>query len=431
MHFLKGCWLPEGRCRDTSTEHGLFHALHLCMPVGIYSTGLQVGRGKVVSRPNDIHCVPEQAIAPVRSFLSYLAVFCLCCTAPIVLYAQDVRLVLDEHLVLGTSQTDPNRMFGDPTFVREGKDGRIYVFDQLAMRIKIYSHRGRFVASVGERGRGSGEFNSFSTGWISEEEQILVFDQFNQRLTRLSQRGKLMDTTTLDPRILWPRDVLPYDDNYLLLYRHSNSALLVHEWDPTFTTRLDAFVQVDTITGGNPFLDSQTFFRPGHAALWNGRLVLTPPVCNGNLLQYDSDGRELLAERLMGVPPRSPPFEIVSVKAGGDLPDDATIISDAEGRRAARVHCWSIGLVPLSDGYLIHFSARQRESGKIIFVELFDQRGKLIGAHALDALAAPGDKVPAAPILVFSGIEDNRLLVVDRRSSYPLVRVFDGDVRTP
>jgi len=133
----------------------------------------------------------------------------------------------------------------------------------------------------------------------------------------------------------------------------------------------------------------------------------------------------------MGVPPRSPPFEIVSVKAGGDLPDDATIISDAEGRRAARVHCWSIGLVPLSDGYLIHFSARQRESGKIIFVELFDQRGKLIGAHALDALAAPGDKVPAAPILVFSGIEDNRLLVVDRRSSYPLVRVFDGDVRTP
>jgi hypothetical protein len=345
------------------------------------------------------------------------------------LYAQEAELVLDERLVLGKGGDDSNAMFGDPVLLREDGAGRIYVFDNLAMQIKVYDHRGRSVGPLGRRGREPGAFNSLSTGLITKTHEVLVFDQFNRRITRLNVDGDVIDTTALDRGILWPRDVLSHGDKYLLLYRREDDPFLVHEWDASFATRHDAFARVEAVTGDDPFLSYLTYIVPGHAAPWNDRLVIAPPVCVGDIFQYEPESGTLLAERLSVRSYRSPPFEPVSAESRDELPDNAAVVSGPDGRRAARVFCWSIGLVALPGGYLAHFSARQKESGKVIVTELFNRTGQRVGSHQITQFAAPGDQSRYVPIQIFSGA-DGDLLVIDRREQYPIVRVFDASVRS-
>ena len=53
--------------------------------------------------------------------------------------AQEIRMELKEHFVLGTSEEDPINMFGDPVVVRSDNSGSIYVFVCIQMNLPGYS----------------------------------------------------------------------------------------------------------------------------------------------------------------------------------------------------------------------------------------------------------------------------------------------------
>ncbi len=342
--------------------------------------------------------------------------------------AQEIRMELKEHFVLGTSEEDPINMFGDPVVVRSDNSGSIYVFDQLSMRIKVFDSNGHALGVLGERGSGPGEFHSISAGWVTPQGKILVYDQFNTRITTIFPTGEIKTIRTSPNSILWLRDLVPYNGDYLGLYRISSTSRLVHRWDSTFSTLRDRFVDFEDWPLSNmSFMNTLTYFNLGRIIVWRKHLIMAPPVCDGNLLAYDLDlAAPEPSYRLKGTPPNKPPIVSIS-ESEIDRNPAAVELNYSHERDVALVNCWSVGLSVTHDDILAHFSVRQRGSGKIIFVEMFDKDRNLVGGHSIDWLADPINETPFVPVLIYPGSGD-RLFITDYRSGVPLVRVLSVEL---
>ncbi len=338
--------------------------------------------------------------------------------------AQEIRMELKEHFVLGTSEEDSIDMFGNPVVIRSDNSGNIYVFDQLSMRIKVFDSNGHVLRSLGGRGNEPGEFYSISTGWVTPRGRVILYDQFNTRITTISPRGEIDVIDTSPDSILWLRDLVPYGGDYYGLYRIPSSSSLVHHWDSTFSTLQGQFADFEDWPFSNTsFMDALTYFDAGRIIVWREQLVMAPPVCDGNLLAYDLNlATPGLNYRLRGTSPNSPLIVDVNESEIDRIP--ATVVLNYSGKKyTALVNCWSVGLKVIGDDVLAHFSVRQKGRRKIIFVDLFDKNGIFIGGHSLDELEDPTNEDPFAPISIFPGLDD-RLFVIDHRGSVPLVRVM-------
>ena len=344
-------------------------------------------------------------------------------------FAQDVRLELKERFVLGLSEEDSRNMFGHPVTVRFDGAGNIYVFDQLSMKIKIFSSKGEVLRTLGDRGSASGKFNSMTTGWVNKDGTVVVFDEFNTRVTTFSPSGAIQVTETSQDTILWVRDVVPYGPDYFALYRLSSTRSLVHRWNSTFTMLYEQFADVtDWPLADNPFITNLSYFQAGRIIMWQEDLILAPPVCGGHLLAYSVlEKTPSLAYRLHGMAQIAPPIVPIP-EPQIDTTDMAVVLNHPKGRHAAVVNCWSIGLSIVEDEVLAHFTARQEGRDKIIFVELFDLNGNVIGSHKLDWLTDVENEDPYVPLFVYPGL-DSGLFVIDYRGTVPLVRVLSADLQ--
>ena len=128
----------------------------------------------------------------------------------------------------------------------------------------------------------------------------------------------------------------------------------------------------------------------------------------------------------MNLAPNKPPIVSISESEIEHTPA-AVVLNHPQGRDAALINCWSVGLSVIDNDVLAHFSVRQEGRGKIIFVELFDQNGNFVGGHNINRLADPVNEDPYAPVLIYPGLGD-RLFVIDHRGSVPLVRVLSVEL---
>ena len=338
---------------------------------------------------------------------------------------QTVHLELNERFILGTSNEDPRNMFGDPVAVRGDSSGNIYVFDQLSMRIKVFNSSGHSLRVFGGRGRAVGKYNSISAAWVTPPGEVLVFDEFNSRITSLSPLGSINSTATSPISILWLRDLVPYGADYLALYRMEETNWIVHRWNATFTSLRSRYARVsDWPLSHTRFIRELSFLNPGRIVIWQDSAILAPPVCDGILLVYDLDNpHHGIADRFRGVSPRYPPIKAVSESEIDNTPG-AVILNHSTGRDAAIVNCWTVGLMVVDNRYLAHFSVRQERTSKVFHVELFDERGTLVGNHEVEGLADIGNEEPFVPLLVYSGW-DGSVYVLDYRATAPVVRVYN------
>src|SRR5689334_21313768 len=74
-----------------------------------------------------------------------------------------LRIFHEDRLVLGDSPDAPAELlFGDVRGIRTDGEGRIYVADVLAMKVRVFSPAGEHLRSLGERGRKPGEFRDIT-----------------------------------------------------------------------------------------------------------------------------------------------------------------------------------------------------------------------------------------------------------------------------
>jgi 6-bladed beta-propeller protein len=105
---------------------------------------------------------------------------------------------------------------GNATAAAFLRDGRIAVADGASQDIALYDTSGRFVRTVGARGRGPGEFLQLS--WIAAEagDAILAFDRSYGRVTVLRPNGQTDSTFQIPTLDVWPAPKGRLDDGTIV-----------------------------------------------------------------------------------------------------------------------------------------------------------------------------------------------------------------------
>ncbi|MCX6560684.1 MAG: 6-bladed beta-propeller [Candidatus Aminicenantes bacterium] len=105
------------------------------------------------------------------------------------------KVRLDPIRVIGDVDTDAeNLAFNMPKDLAEDSRGNIYIADSSNGRIQKFSPAGMFLASLGRKGQGPGEFGSVSSLAVDADDHLFAFDDRQRRLTVLTTDGKEVRT---------------------------------------------------------------------------------------------------------------------------------------------------------------------------------------------------------------------------------------------
>jgi hypothetical protein len=106
------------------------------------------------------------------------------------------ELVLKEEFTIGAEAGPQMVTLEDPTYIAVGGDGLIYVVDQKAVQVKVFSPNGKFLRSIGKQGQGPGEVGGIRDISFTPAQEILVNDTRSKRLHYFTLEGKFLRTIT-------------------------------------------------------------------------------------------------------------------------------------------------------------------------------------------------------------------------------------------
>lgn len=106
------------------------------------------------------------------------------------IYGEDI-FSLEEELSIG-EEGGEDYMFSQIRNVAVDEDDRIYVLDSKESHIKIFDGNGNYIKTIGRKGQGPGEMGIPSNVFITTQNEVMVTDQRNRRLTFFSLKGEFI-----------------------------------------------------------------------------------------------------------------------------------------------------------------------------------------------------------------------------------------------
>ena len=98
---------------------------------------------------------------------------------------------VEQDLRIGTAEGQPEYQFGQIAGIDVGSDGRVYVYDQQAREVRVFSPDGEFVTAMGQAGSGPGELSQAAGPvFVSQGDTVVVPDMFQQRITLYTAGGE-------------------------------------------------------------------------------------------------------------------------------------------------------------------------------------------------------------------------------------------------
>ncbi len=108
------------------------------------------------------------------------------------------KVRLEPIRVIGDADTDDeNLAFNMPNDLVEDGRGNIYIADSANARIQKLDKDGAFIATLGRRGQGPGEFTSVRSLAIDPDDRLYAFDAGQRRVTILTSEGREARTIRL------------------------------------------------------------------------------------------------------------------------------------------------------------------------------------------------------------------------------------------
>lgn len=98
-------------------------------------------------------------------------------------------LSLKQELLVGD---DEPFYFGDLEDISVGKDERIYGADGESGNIKVIAPSGELLDTLGQRGKGPGEFKQFTSLVLSRGDSLYILDEQNRRVSVFSPSGTIV-----------------------------------------------------------------------------------------------------------------------------------------------------------------------------------------------------------------------------------------------
>ncbi|MTI86813.1 MAG: 6-bladed beta-propeller [Balneolaceae bacterium] len=217
-------------------------------------------------------------------FLTFIVLLILCDLT----MAQDKENKLEIDLKIESD--DGTYFLTRPASVCTDSEFNIYVSDKMQMQILVFNENGEYLNSIGRRGRGPGEFLDF-TAVYCEEDHLIVLDNLNKRVNKLSYEGELVETAVMPKEMLWPREIIKLDEKYLVIYKlplkgKYNDDLL-HVYDGAFSAREQSFAPFKSLKYTSAFADSRMQIYPGNSILDDrGRVIFVPGIYYGEIFEY-------------------------------------------------------------------------------------------------------------------------------------------------
>ena len=115
----------------------------------------------------------------------------LLCSSCSICSAQELSVKLIEELVIGDDEYKPKEyLFAGPQHISTDSRYNIYVADENSAKIRVFDEKGTFVRYIGQRGQGPGEILEVTSMLVSPEDELLVADRMNRRITKFSLSGE-------------------------------------------------------------------------------------------------------------------------------------------------------------------------------------------------------------------------------------------------
>jgi len=99
-------------------------------------------------------------------------------------------ITIKPDLVIGLNNKNEDFLFADTLNIQVDRRGNIYVPDHRDKCIKVFDKNGKNLKIIGKRGRGPGEIQSVGGMSLVGEDEFMVSDAGNRRLTYFSTSGE-------------------------------------------------------------------------------------------------------------------------------------------------------------------------------------------------------------------------------------------------
>ena len=340
---------------------------------------------------------------------------------------QKLEVQLRDVLTLGSdSSASSEYLFGRPRFVATDSQNRIYVADESYMHVRVYDASGRYIRTIGQRGQGPMEFQSFRALTVNDRDEVIVLDRTNARITRFTPEGR--ELATRPTNIAADSQLRQFEEGYLILNNNSTGPgaieYLFRGYDADFRETSVAFGSTAEIIATDKRLEQMMLFsRPGSFAFMDGRVLYAPTVYGGKLFLYKEDhGQWSRTGQLQGHVEKTAFTKVTGRSIEANEVD--VLVYYAGQRAGALVHNTSMGVFRLQDQQIVHFTFSEFGRERLWGLELFNQTGSLVGYGVLDRV--PLNSYGAAILRIDVVWKDSRdrFYIIDRQGA-PVIRVVE------
>lgn len=340
------------------------------------------------------------------------------------------KVTYQEHFILGREDaSSSDELFGQVQMVTSSHDGNIYVADATGMTIKSFDKNGGFQNTIGNRGRGPGEFTEITCLISDQENNIRVVDSRGGQVSTFRGDGTLLSSHKVmehnsENLLQYPRQAIQMKmGDFLFLYRPSyfsdlsvDKEYLIHQVNENLDSRTASFLSIGNIISTKDSYEYHALeFVPGTFTLLKNEVVAyAPSYYNGKIYVYQQNqGAWTRLRTISGYTRSQEALELLDSDAFSPVMSRIR----AGNSYSAIVHVQSIGIHELSDGRLIHFIFVREGEGARLQVEVFSDDHTLQFVDYIEEFEIQG-LYSASPYEIKWKDADDRFYMVDRRGAH-------------
>ncbi len=295
---------------------------------------------------------------------------------------ENSEITIKQELQIGQLDGPEEFLFVYISDTAVNSKGDIYIADRELKEIRKFNKAGEYLLKIGRPGQGPGEFQSISTLSVTPQDELIVFDDMQARISIFSDEGKHIKTTTKIIKDSWilPSEIFSENGNIILFGKLGESLKLFHKFDNDWNL-MESYIDYEIIDN-REFEEFSLLFDPGNCVYQqNGDVLYTKSFYDNQIYIYKNKELKKVIHRESDL---NQPY---AVKVYHDV-DKAMNIKDKDydfksfGRGTAfvgKTHLSSLGLYQLSNGYLVNFISIRRSKDLFeIGVEMYDQEGKFL-----------------------------------------------------
>jgi len=361
------------------------------------------------------------------------------------IFAQEVKVTFTDLMVMGNDASlGKEYLFTRPFKMRTDSKNNIYLQEYIqgpygnTALIKKYSSDGKFIAPIGQKGEGPGDFKHVVDFTVLDNDDLLIVDMGLQRLTYYDRKN---NKYTVSPRVSttinYPEIFQLGKDKILVvdntLYQKDRNILFIKSFD--WKTNYYDF--------GHPslFIDSKDPLitekignsrPPINTCIINeNKIVAVPNFYDGMLTFLTNEKGNWRETHFYGFKPEYPSYENIPEENRKDMftLKEAHAGMGSSSKYAYKQHAKSYKLFTYKNKYILHIlSVCHHPSIVNCYMDIFDMNGKYLGKNVLFDMTNDPERNKLKAYYFLWKDKDDNFYVVEYANGLPVIKKVRMDI---